>query len=428
MRRAGRAMSARKETRGGKPTGRWYFRKQVQVGSAARRIFGYPEDYGQPNTQAGALAAEAIAVARALGDPPPATVAAVSTVTPASAGRASTQVSGREPTVADAAEVWLAKSRADDKPSSTRSKVASLRSQILPRFGDVKLSELSGAMLEEWRIYLRDTAELQPATIVDYLDDLRAMLRYAKVRGLIAEVPPFPRQKLVEVPPTFLSFADADRLIVAADGFQPWQDMIVLALRTGLRIGELFALRWRDVDLVHGVLRVERNWSSGYLMTPKSGKSRNVPLSRDAIAVLRHRGPSSDPDALVFPDPEGTFLDYQRSSRALIKICQRAGLEPFGWHRLRHTFATHLVMRRVNPRTIQELLGHAAIGMTMRYMHAMPEFNRAAVDLLDARPPIAETPPSSSGSRSAESIPRPSRARSTPASGSKVAANPAATA
>lgn len=175
--------------------------------------------------------------------------------------------------------------------------------------------------------------------------------------------------------------------------------------------------------MVHGVLRVERNWSAGYLMTPKSGKSRNVPLSRDAIAVLRQRGPSSEPDALVFPDPEGTFLDYWRSTRALVKICQRAGLEPFGWHRLRHTFATHLVMRRVNPRTIQDLLGHATIDMTMRYMHAMPEFNRAAVDLLDAPPPIAEAPANSRSSRATESIPRPSRARSTRSSGSKVAAN-----
>ena len=420
-------MSARKETRGGKPTGQWYFRKQIQVGGESRRLWGYPKDYGQPNTQAGALAAEALAVSRALGAAPPAAGAVVAASVPAGSGRAPIQVAGREPTVADAAELWLAKSRADDKPSSTRYKVGTLRARILPRFGHVKLSELTGAMLEEWRIYLRDTAELTPVTIVGYLDDLRALLRYAKVRGLLAEVPPFPRQKLVEGPPKFLSFADADRLVVAADGAQPWQDLIVVALRTGLRIGELFALRWQDVDLDRGVLRVARNWSSGHLLTPKSGKSRDVPLSRDAIAVLRRRGPSNDPDALVFPDPNGRFLDYQRSSRALIKICRRAGLEPFGWHRLRHTFATHLVMRQVNPRTIQDLLGHATIDMTMLYMHAMPEFSRAAVNLLDADTPVTAAPPTSRSTRPTEPIPRTSRGPIPRPSGSKVAANADAT-
>ena len=130
--------------------------------------------------------------------------------------------------------------------------------------------------------------------------------------------------------------------------------MIIVALRTGLRLGELSALRWEDVDLVAGRVTVNQRLYRGKFGMPKSGRPREVPLSEDARAALkRHRhlrGP------LVFCDMDGRPLTPGVLRHALKRIARRAGLRHLGWHVLRHTFASHLVMCGVALKAIQELL------------------------------------------------------------------------
>lgn len=93
---------------------------------------------------------------------------------------------------------------------------------------------------------------------------------------------------------------------------------------------------------------------------------------------VRHlRGP------LVFCDDMGGFLKINKLHRVMEATCKRAGLRHLGWHVLRHTFASHLAMRNVPLKAVQELLGHASIQMTMRYAHLSPNVSRSAVDLLD---------------------------------------------
>ena len=161
--------------------------------------------------------------------------------------------------------------------------------------------------------------------------------------------------------------------------------MITVGLTTGLRQGELLALRWEDVDLVRGRLLVRRAVARGVVGTPKSGKSREIPLNEKALAALerqRHlRG------ELVFCDDAGRMLRKGACKWPLWSACKRAGLRRIGWHALRHTFASHLVMRRAPLKAVQELLGHSTIEMTMRYSHLSPDVRKDAVRLLDADPP-----------------------------------------
>ena len=158
--------------------------------------------------------------------------------------------------------------------------------------------------------------------------------------------------------------------------------MILIGLRTGLRQGELLALRWEDVDLKTGLLRVRQSVTRGHVTEPKSGKGRDVPLSDDAVAAFktqRHlRGP------LVFCDQDGTMLVKTECKWPLWRACQRAGLRRISWHVLRHSFASHLAMRGVPLKVVQELLGHATMDMTMRYAHLSPNIPREAVKALDA--------------------------------------------
>jgi integrase len=161
--------------------------------------------------------------------------------------------------------------------------------------------------------------------------------------------------------------------------------MILLALKAGLRQGELLALRWEDVDLVAGKLRIARSVTRGVVTTPKSGKGREVPLSDAAVRALKsHRHLRGE---LVFCDGAGEMFTKGLCKWPLRRACKRAGLRHVGWHVLRHTFASHLVMRNVPLKAVQELLGHATIEMTMRYTHLSPDARRDAVRVLDLPSP-----------------------------------------
>jgi integrase len=149
-----------------------------------------------------------------------------------------------------------------------------------------------------------------------------------------------------------------------------------------MRRGELVALRWQDVDLEAGKVLVRQTIWRGIIGLPKNHKPREIPLSANVVAMLkahRHlRGP------LVFCDAGGEYLRVNKLNRVMEAACKRAGLRHIGWHVLRHTFASHLAMRNVPLKAVQELLGHASIQMTMRYAHLSPTVSRSAVDLLES--------------------------------------------
>lgn len=159
-----------------------------------------------------------------------------------------------------------------------------------------------------------------------------------------------------------------------------------MAIYTGLRPGELVALRWEDIDLDAGTLQVKRARSGGEIREPKTPKSRRridlAPSAREALKAHRKRqleermeraGLWEDND-LVFPSNVGTHLDQRNLSRAFKAALRRAGLpETFRLYDLRHTCATLLLSRNVHPKYVQELLGHASIALTLdTYSHVIP--------------------------------------------------------
>jgi integrase len=148
--------------------------------------------------------------------------------------------------------------------------------------------------------------------------------------------------------------------------------LVLLALHTGLRRGELFALRWREIDLTRASLTVRGEQA-------KSAQTRHVPLNAIAVATLTTwRGPlTPDPATLVFPSADGTPLEDIKS--AWLALVKAAALIDFRFHDLRHTFASKLVMAAVDLNTVRELLGHADLKMTLRYAHLAPEMKAAAV-------------------------------------------------
>lgn len=298
------------------------------------------------------------------------------------------------PTLQEFAPAFLDTSRVKNKASTLRSKEQLLETHIVPRLGAHRLDAIGYAEIEDLKVDLSRTPQgnarrsgkpggrvrpLSQKTINNVLTVLRRLLAVARKRGIIASVPEVEWLRPPAPEFDFLTFEEADRLLAALDGEE--RTMALVALRTGLRFGELLGLRWQDADLVAGRLRVAQAFVRKAIVSTKSGKPREVPLGDEVKAALkahRHlRGP------LVFCEMDGTGRDTYRARWSLKRACRRAGLREIGWHALRHTFASHLAMRGAPLKSIQEMLGHATIQMTMRYAHLSPDVSRDAVRLLD---------------------------------------------
>ncbi|MBI3129508.1 MAG: site-specific integrase [Candidatus Tectomicrobia bacterium] len=281
---------------------------------------------------------------------------------------------------------------ANNKPSEVAGKKTTLEKHLVPFFDQARLDGIGSRDVEAYKA-LKLKEGLSPKTVNNHLAVLGRMLRIARRWELTERVPDIAPLKLPPQEFRFLDSEEADRLIEATD--PDWKPMITLALRTGLRLGELRALKWEDVDLKGGRLMVRRAAWRNTIGTPKSGHAREVPLCDQAIATLRgHRHLKGE---FVFCAQDGEMRSIPSCKHPLWRARRRAGLPHLGWHTLRHSFASHLVMKGATLKAVQELLGHADIKMTMRYAHLSPDARREAVKLLDGNGTIAALLPQAEG-------------------------------
>ncbi|MGC2417438.1 MAG: site-specific integrase [Candidatus Acidiferrales bacterium] len=165
----------------------------------------------------------------------------------------------------------------------------------------------------------------------------------------------------------------------------PCRTLVVIAALTGLRIGELLALRWKHVDFTHDAIRVRETVYEGQFGSPKTKSSRrDVPMSQPVRkALLAERGVSAgtDGETLVFACRNGSPLNPKNLLRRVLQpACRELGLPVVGWHSFRHTHATLLGEVGESLRTAQAILGHSDLKTTLNvYTHAIPESQKRAV-------------------------------------------------
>jgi integrase len=158
-------------------------------------------------------------------------------------------------------------------------------------------------------------------------------------------------------------------------------EAVRVAAYSGLRLGELLALRWRDVDWTGAALTISRSLSSGVEGTTKSGHVRRVPMADQAAAALERLSQRVDfvsRDDYVFCNALGRPLDGSALRRRYKRARDAAGLRPLRWHDLRHTFGSLLVAGGVDLVSVKDAMGHSQLGTTSRYLHARPATERAA--------------------------------------------------
>lgn len=149
--------------------------------------------------------------------------------------------------------------------------------------------------------------------------------------------------------------------------------MVLVSLKTGLRRGELFDLKWSSVNFNTKIITVAGD-------TTKTSETRHIPMNEEVFTVLEEWKKQSSGALYVFPNQEGGRFEDVKS--AWLKLLERAEVTGFRWHDMRHDFASRLVMAKESLNTVRELLGHSDIKMTLRYAHLAPGTKAAAVELI----------------------------------------------
>jgi integrase len=304
-------------------------------------------------------------------------------------------------TVGEYLDRWLKDVRDTVRQSTYQGYEYAIRPHIGPALGRIALKNLSPAHAR-WFYQDRLDSGLAPATVHKLHVVLHKALKAAVADGLVprnvtAELKP-PRITREEIDP--LDAEQARRLLETARGDR-LETLYVLALNTGMRQGELLALKWDDVDLERSLVRVRRTLTrsdKGFVLgEPKTKKSRRtIRLTAGAVQALRahlsrqleeieRMGSLYEPGGLIFATETGSIINpsnlRNRSFKPLLRL---AGLRPIRFHDLRHTCATLLLGKEVNPKIVSEMLGHASVSITLDiYSHLLPDMQEKAAKALE---------------------------------------------
>ncbi len=262
--------------------------------------------------------------------------------------------------------------------------------KVLKRWFEGKhLHEITPLLVNKFKVERRQ--EVSPATTNRGLACLKCMFNKAKEWGKFNGDNPVTKVKCFKENNQRVRFLEKEEIdTLLANSNEPLRSIIIVALNTGMRKGEILGLKWRDCDFHRGLIR---------LTNTKNNESRTVPMNdRVKEVLIKVRKHSESP--YIFCHKDGKpYGDIKKSfftaciGAGIIKISKQGKktiiLEPkgtkFRFHDLRHTFASHLVMSGVDLNTTRELLGHKSIAMTIRYSHLSPDAKRRAVDILGQR-------------------------------------------
>src|SRR3989441_221367 len=237
-------------------------------------------------------------------------------------------------------------------------------------FGNRPLGQITRTEIEAWR--RERMSKCRPATINRDLSRLRHMLNIAVEWELLEESPmkgmKFLRENNART--RYLSLEECQRLIASC--FAPHiRALVSVALHSGMRLGEILNLHWRDLDFASGFILVRDS---------KNGESRHVPMDATLSALFRAYPHRPGTDLVFFSSRGGRIVDVRTG---FLNSCKRAGLTDLHFHDLRHTFASQFMMSGGDLYILKEILGHKSLAMTTRYSHLSPAYKIKAIDRMN---------------------------------------------
>lgn len=297
----------------------------------------------------------------------------------------------RRYTFSDAAEYWVQSQKSYWKPGTYTVYMQRLTKYILPFFGTIKLNKITGATMEHFISHLADQTKNAPLS-ENYISQIcgtvrRILIYMEKKYHCRISVPSNP---VVRKHSRRVILPEADSL----DALERYlfihceEDTclgILIAFHTGIRIGELSALTWRDIDLREGLIYIRKNMlrvkdentydfpdqkmTQIVRQTPKTSNScRTVPLPEKLIVLLRQY--QKDVTAYVISGVKNPWAEPRTIQYRFKNILKRCNIEYFNFHMLRHAFATRCVAMGLDIKSLSEILGHSSIQITLNlYVH-----------------------------------------------------------
>lgn len=294
----------------------------------------------------------------------------------------------KEISFAEFAHIWLSDYAAlYQKPSTLYSNTKSFESSLIPFFGDVKLTAIETVDVQKYVAH-RFSEGKAPATVRKQLILLKTMFKQAISWGYLktnpaADVKP-PKEEYTE-----MRHLTPDEIKLFLDQVdERYYALFYTAIFTGMRLGELLALQWSDINWNTDTIRIQRSTWNGQFVDPKTRNSiRTVfmtPRLREVLLDHREVGSKGNLN-LVFSNEEGGIIGSSNLRQRIFEpALKRAGLPRMRIHDLRHTFASLLIHQGENLKYVQQQLGHTSITTTVdRYGHLMPDVHKGVGNRLD---------------------------------------------
>ena len=276
-----------------------------------------------------------------------------------------------------------------------------INTHITPTLGTLALKDITPFHIQEFYNNLFDN-NLAAATVRKIHQIIKPALAKAEEQGLIRnnpaakgiELPP-----LVQKPVTAFSVGEQAIFFDTAKNYT-YYDAFLFAVNTGLRSGELLALQWDDIDFINGYVNVNKTLTlikdrdkqskNSYILKIKDGTKtkagvRKIPLTKRCIRMLKQlKLKNIAKTQLVFPSRNGTYINPRNFLRCFKTICEKAELEGYNCHTLRHTFATRCFERGIPVKIVSRWLGHKKVQHTLDiYTHVMPDEEKKAIEKLE---------------------------------------------
>ncbi|MDD6189702.1 MAG: site-specific integrase [Clostridiales bacterium] len=301
-------------------------------------------------------------------------------------------------TVKELFDLWLSARHSSVKPSSYARYVILVEKHIIPRLGKQRVDRLTAKKLREyieWELCngrADHKGGLSPKTVNDLVVVLKSALRLAKKKyalpeELFSEIsPPAVRQRKIDTMGEQETAVFSAAALAASDLNSA---AYLLSLNTGLRLGEICALKWSDVDFTESIIHVRRTVlrvkkGSGTQLSVQSPKSdasdRIVPLTEEMRDLLRLLRGSTPDDAYMLTGQREKPMEPRTMQYRFQSFLKRNGLRERNFHTLRHSFATRCISNGADPKTLSELLGHSNVKTTLQlYVHPSMQQKRAYI-------------------------------------------------
>jgi site-specific recombinase XerD len=261
--------------------------------------------------------------------------------------------------------IYLKWVRANKAPSTLARRESLQRTWLADALGDLRLNEI-GSRVTDAMVGDQQDEELDSASINHSLSTVSTALKLAEEQGEIARAPRIRSLKVGEQAFQYLQEEQLDRLVYAANATRWLLRAVLLGCDAGLRLSEIRGLKRAKIDRSLRLLHVDTTIWNSIERTTKNYRMRTIELTDRLADALELGSDESD----WFVAGEGEKPVSQGAIYAGIRrACESAGLEPVGWHALRHSFCTHLALKKVDIEDIRKLAGHSSIEVTAKYIH-----------------------------------------------------------